>query len=148
MITSESKAIYKNMMTLMGLFHEKFVQPFRSELVTYSHLKKNHFKILNILFIEKTLTLTEISRALDIEKGSLTSLIDYLEEKEMVIRAGDPKDRRKQLISLSPKGQEEMVKIIDFYMEKMSVYLEKFDKKEVEDFRNNLDKTVDFLKKL
>lgn len=92
--------------------------------------------------------MTEISKALDIEKGSLTSLIDNLEEREMVLRANDPKDRRKQLISLSPKGQEEMVKIIDFYIKKMSEYLDKFEREEVEEFRSSLEKCVDFLKKL
>lgn len=148
MISEESKIIYKHMMSFMGLFHEKFVQPFRCELAPQSNLKKNHFKIINILFLEKTLTLTEISKALDIEKGSLTSLIDNLEEREMVLRANDPKDRRKQLISLSPKGQEEMVKIIDFYIKKMSEYLDKFEREEVEEFRSSLEKCVDFLKKL
>lgn len=48
---------------------------------------------------------TTLGKCLDLQKGSLTSMIDALEREELVFRKGDPGDRRKTLISLTEKGK-------------------------------------------
>jgi DNA-binding MarR family transcriptional regulator len=132
----------------MGLFHEKFSSRFRQETICESSLKKNHKKIINILYQHDKITLTEIGKLLDIEKGSLTTLIDVLEEEDFVIRLNDPADRRKTLISLSPKGKEEMEQVIDFLAQRMKESLNKFDPKEIQKFQMSLQYVVDFMNKI
>lgn len=143
-----SKEIHKLMFAFMGLFHEKFLLKFRNDIYCRYGLKKNHLKILNILYHESPKILTEIGKSLDIEKGSLTPLIDVLEEKELIIRANDPKDRRRNLIYLSPKGKEEIEQRINYFAEKMQESLAVFSPEEVKDFENNLQQVVDFLKRV
>ncbi|BAE83307.1 MarR family winged helix-turn-helix transcriptional regulator [Desulfitobacterium hafniense] len=145
---NKTKQIHKLMFTFMGLFHEKFLLPFRNEVDCRSDLKKNHIKILNILYHENPKTLTEIGKNLDIEKGSLTALVDFLEEKELIIRAMDPKDRRKSLIYLSPQGKEKMEERIAAFTEQMGESLAVFDAGDIQAFENNLQHVVDFLKKV
>ena len=135
----------------MGLFHEKFMLKFRSEVDIVDSgfdLKKNHIKILNILYHENPKTLTAIGKSLDIEKGSLTALIDFLEEKELIIRSLDPKDRRKNLTYLSPKGKDIIEQRIAAFTKKMEETLEDFDADEVRAFEDNLQQVVDFLKRV
>nr|WP_242954705.1 MarR family transcriptional regulator [Desulfitobacterium chlororespirans] len=145
---NKTKQIHKLMFTFMGLFHEKFLLQFRNEVDCRSDLKKNHIKILNILYHENPKTLTEIGKNLDIEKGSLTALVDFLEEKELIIRAMDPKDRRKSLIYLSPKGKEKMEQRIAAFAAKMEASLATFDAEDIQAFEDNLQQVVEFLKKV
>lgn len=143
----KAKEIQDLLFAFMGLFHEKFFRRFRHEINCEPHLKKNDMKILSILYQHAPMTLTEIGKRLDIEKGSLTTLIDSLEEKDLVIRSNDPADRRKTLISLSTKGREEMDRVMDFFAKRIDESLSKVDPDEIKEFRLNLQKVVEFLKK-
>ncbi len=148
MNNDRAKEIHDLLFTFMGLFHEKFIYRFRQETDCEHTLKKNHSKILNILYQHDQITLTEIGKMLDIEKGSMTTLIEVLEEKDFVIRSHDPADRRKALISLSPKGKEEMDRIMNLYTQKIDQFLVKVDADEIREFQTNLERVVGFLKKV
>lgn len=144
----KAKEIHDLLFVFMGLFHEKFLYRLRQENMCDPFLKKNHAKILNILYQRDHITLTEIGKMLDIEKGSMTTLIDVLEEKDFVIRLDDPKDRRKTLITLSPKGRQEMDRIMNLHALKMDEFLCKSDSEEIQKFKTNLQFVVDFMKKV
>ncbi|UWG97646.1 MarR family winged helix-turn-helix transcriptional regulator [Dehalobacter sp. DCM] len=120
----------------------------RTQYTGMPHLKKNHIKILNILCHTKELTPTRIGKKLDIEKGSLTSLIDQLEAWDLVARSEDINDRRKSLISLSAKGKEEMRTLMQFYANNINSILHNYDAKEVEQFITDLRNVVIFMNKL
>ncbi len=142
------KEIHDLLFTFMGLFHEKFTYRHRQETQSDPCLKKNHKKILHILYQNDKITLTEIGRLLDIEKGSLTTLIDTLEEQNLVIRQIASSDRRKTYISLSPKGKDEMDQVMILYAQSMEETLSKVNPEEIEDFLKNLQQVVAFLKKV
>lgn len=144
----KAKEMHRLLVTFTGLFHEKYLLRFRNEMECQTDLKKNQRKILNILYHESPKTLTQIGKRLDIEKGSLTTLIDVLVEKGLVIRSNDPRDRRKNLIYLSPQGKELVERIIGFYAEKMEQSLSGYDQREVEAFERNMQQVVDFLRKV
>lgn len=146
-----AKQIHNLLFTFMGLFHEKFLLRFRQESHEYTRLpcfKKNHMKILNVLYQGDLITLTEISKMLDIEKGSLTTLIDLLEKEDFVIRTSDPMDRRKTLIRLSSRGREEMDRVMDFCAQKMNKRLHDIDSTEIHHFLTSLQSAVEFMKKV
>lgn len=145
---NKAKQIHYLLFSFVGLFHEKVFLEFRQESNCDSSLKKNHKKILNILYLHDKLPITQISKLLDIEKGSLTTLIDLLEEKDFVMRLNDPTDRRKFLISLSNNGKKEMDRVMNFFAQRMNDSLHKFSAEEIQKFQNNLEFVVDLMKKL
>ena len=146
MNVDKAKEIHDLLFIFMGLFHEKFLYRLRQENICDPFLKKNHTKILSILYQHDHITLTEISKLLDIEKGSMTTLIDVLEEEDFVIRLNDPTDRRKTLISLSAKGREEMDRVMNLHAQKMDEFLVNSDSEEIQKFKTNLQFVVDFMK--
>lgn len=144
----EAKELHDLLFSFMGLLHEKFILRFRRKHSVWPWMKKNHAKIISILYQHEYLTSTSIGKMLDIEKGSLTTLIDQLEEKGVVMRREDPGDRRKILISLSPAGRNEMDKVMDFYTRKLNDFFQEVDPEELKRFIASLRYVVAFLKKI
>ncbi|WP_092469154.1 MarR family winged helix-turn-helix transcriptional regulator [Desulfotruncus arcticus] len=144
----KTKELHDLLYAFMGMFHEKFLIRFRHEYDGLPWIKKNHAKIMNILYQHNHLTSTEIGKMLDIEKGSLTTIIDQLAEKGMVIRFNDANDRRRNLISLSTAGRDEMNRVMDFYTRKLDVFLQKVDAEEITRFIDSLRYVVWFMKKM
>ena len=66
------------------------------------------------------ISMTELCAKLNIEKGSLTSMIDDLSKKGYVYREKNLKDRRKYMIVITEEGK----KIAADFMEKLSNDLE------------------------
>lgn len=144
----EARELNQLLFGFMGLFHEKFLIPFRQYDKDLPGMKKNHYKILGILFQHQFLTSTEIGRRLDIEKGSLTTLIDQLAEKELVIRCDDPNDRRKSQISLSNTGRQEMNQIINQHAQLTVNFLHRIDAGETEQFLECMRYVVAYMAKI
>jgi len=148
MTFEEAKELHSLLYSFSGMFHEKFTLRFRRQYPGFLDLKKNHIKILNMLYQHDLLTQTEIGKKLDIEKGSLTSLIDHLEQKGLVKRCEDPEDRRKYLLTLSEQGREEMHKLMDYYSMKFNQFFNEVDPEETRKFIESLHFVVDFMKKV
>lgn len=53
-------------------------------------------------------TAGELSRALEIGSGGIANLLNSLERKELIGRNMSPADRRKVIVTLSPKGVDEI----------------------------------------
>ena len=66
------------------------------------------------------ISMTELCAKLNIEKGSLTSMIDDLSKKGYVYREKNLKDRRKYMIVITEEGK----KIAADFTDKLSNYLE------------------------
>ena len=82
------------------------------------------------------ISMTELCAKLNIEKGSLTSLIDDLSKKGYVYREKNLKDRRKYMIVITEEGKQ----IAADFTEKLSNDLEeKFFKLNTEDREKYLD---------
>jgi len=145
---NEAKILHELLYTFMGQFHEKVLIKFRQVSPFPSWVKKNHSKIINLLYQRDYLTLTEIGKRLDIEKGSLTTLIDQMEEKGFVIRSDDPCDRRKSLISLSPQSRTLMDQVMDLHTQELNEIFENVDSSEVQQFLSSLQNVVDFMKRV
>ena len=82
------------------------------------------------------ISMTELCAKLNIEKGSLTSMIDDLSKKGYVYREKNLKDRRKYMIVITEEGKQ----IAADFTEKLSNDLEeKFFKLNTEDREKYLD---------
>lgn len=134
--------------SFMGRFHDKFFMNYRQHLDTVFPLKKNQTKIISVLYHRNGLTSTELARMLDIEKGGLTSIIDQLEQMNLVVRRPDAHDRRKQLLSLSEQGRRLMEQVMERYTESIQEQFKLVDQQELDQFINSLRCVVDFMEKV
>ncbi|MHC6180039.1 MarR family winged helix-turn-helix transcriptional regulator [Clostridium sp. JNZ X4-2] len=132
----------------VGLFHEKFLRQFPKENRQYHGIKKNHIMIIGFLYQNEILTATQISKMLNMEKGSLTTLIDQLEGFGLVVRCEDANDRRKTLISLTAAGKSEMENITRNSIECISKILGNAQSDELMKFVDSLKYVVEFMKKI
>ncbi len=58
------------------------------------------------LWIEDHLAQVELSRRIGIEESSSTAAIDQLEQKGLIRRSRDPKDRRRIIVALTAAGKK------------------------------------------
>lgn len=144
----ELQELHDLLFKTIGLFHEKFLCQFRKESLHYPGIKKNHIMIISFLYRNKILTATEIAKMLNMEKGSLTTLIDQLEEFGLVIRRKDLNDRRKTLISLTDAGKAEMEDTMRSSTQSISEILSDANPDEFLKFVNSLRYAVEFMQKI
>ncbi|MEF9951110.1 MAG: MarR family transcriptional regulator [Clostridium sp.] len=101
--------------TLMGISEKLFSLIIKIHRTTFSQdelvkcmpLPPSHVKVIfYLLHHGGEDTVSKIAHNLRISKPNMTPIIDNLISEELVERLQDPKDRRKILISLTPKGTE------------------------------------------
>ena len=101
-------------------------------------LKKFATQLRALVFIKNygVISMTDLCSKLNIEKGSLTSMVDDLTDKKYVTRKRDLVDRRKYLIDITEEGD----KIATDFMDKLSDGLgEKLSKLTEEDRKKYLE---------
>ena len=100
---------------IMVLLHNNFGRQ------TQVPLPLNQFGVLCVLSDTEGLSITAISRQLNISKQQMTNIIDKLVTAGYVDKEPDPKDRRRSVITLDPQGK----KILDDHME---LFRQRFEK--------------------
>ncbi|NLG33057.1 MAG: MarR family transcriptional regulator [Syntrophomonadaceae bacterium] len=148
MYEEEVKEIHALIMALMGTIHDKFFQRLRKHQDFNRQITKNQSKLIGILYQYDDITATDLARMLDIEKGSLTTMIDQLQEMGLVIREIDPQDRRKLLLSLSPAGVEQVEKMMELYRQILEEMFHNVEPGEMNNFIKNLRQVVEFTGRL
>jgi len=105
--------VYKKFGELHGLYFSLI--PLLQKCRTLDHsggsddsCNKNQLMAIMVIGKAESITPTALSKFMNMEKGSLTTLIDSLENKGFVRRLNDPNDRRKTLLSLTSKGIDQM----------------------------------------
>lgn len=103
-------------------------------------------KYLGFFLVKSELTAGELSSLTKLTTGAVTALIDRFEEKELVVRRFDPKDRRKVIIV--PDKEKIMALLEPFYKKYSSEYdkiVASFSDEEVEVIKKYLQKTLDLV---
>ncbi len=72
-------------------------------------LNKTQFRTLILLKRRGSQTMSELVLHLNIEKGSMTSVVDSLIAEGLVFRERDESDRRRVITSLTPRGREKAI---------------------------------------
>lgn len=109
---------------------------------------KNQAMAIMIIGKAEKITPTTLSKFINMEKGSLTTLIDSLEEKKFVIRTSDPNDRRKVLLSLTSDGIEYMKTIEEQSQKGLALMVANLDEREIDKMHASLTTLVKILKKI
>ncbi|MDD4331558.1 MAG: MarR family transcriptional regulator [Methanosarcinaceae archaeon] len=90
---------------VLHLIHKHFAGVFYELRDGPYALNKNQNRAIMIIGSKGEIKPSMLGKYLDLQKGSLTSLVDALEEKGLVYRKKDSNDRRKILVAPAEKGQ-------------------------------------------
>ena len=102
-----SPSLSQQFVEIMVLLHNNFGRQ------TQVPLPLNQFGVLCVLMDTQGLTITDISRQLNISKQQMTNIIDKLVSAGYVSKEPDPVDRRRLVITISRKGK----KLLEDHME-------------------------------
>ena len=69
------------------------------------------FGVLHLLVLEPNQTIKDLSGRTFLAPATLVPVIDSLEKKDLIIRRADKKDRRRNLLILTPKAKKMMAGI-------------------------------------
>ncbi len=131
----------------MSNYHQKFVSVFRQDIGGF-RCTKNQKMALFFIKKKESVIATELGKVLDMRKGSLTTLVDSLEKMDFVQREADPGDRRKALLTLTPKGEDYYKQMMDRFEENFRERFQRAGGEEVEEFHRCMGVIVKTIKKL
>lgn len=105
--------------TFPKIYSSLYLEYLKQYASTY-RVNKTQLKALIIIKNNRAISMTDLCNKLNIEKGSLTSMIDDLTEKGYVTREKDIADRRKYLIRVTESGEV----IASDFVDKLKLRLE------------------------
>jgi DNA-binding MarR family transcriptional regulator len=133
---------------LLNLFHKNFAKIFHE--ITYGpyNLNKNQKRAIIAIGRNEEIIPSVLGEYLDLQRGSLTSIIDSLEKEGLIFRKGDPEDRRKTILSLTKAGKEYRSWLNAAIQAKVSEILDRLDEEEIDSYREGMENMIMFFEKL
>ena len=111
-----------------------------------SVLTVNEFTVMEALYTKGELVTQDLADKILIPNSSLTYVLDILEEKRYIKRDRDPKDRRRQLISLTTGGKKIFKGVYDHhyeYMQRIFTVLSNEERKDLEEMLKRVGKKAE-----
>ncbi len=88
-------------------------------------------RILYILWQEDSITIRELANRTGLAVTTLTSMLDRMEQAELIVRKSDPDDRRKTLIQLGENARSLQKDYEEVSTEMGSLFYQGFNKQEI-----------------
>ncbi len=112
MQNDETLQMIKEFSNVFNEFNSKTFK-FIDEQLNKTGLVRTHFRILQELAEEKELSMSDLSKILNVTKPNITGLIDKLVNMNYVERVSSSRDRRVFLIRLTDDGREFLNKAVE-----------------------------------
>ena len=101
----KQEAMVEKLLTTFHLFRHKVFHDFKPDTGDAT-LNRTQLRTLMAIHLERAPHMSQVCRQLDLEKGSLTPVIDSLIELGLVNRERNHHDRRKINLALTGRGEE------------------------------------------
>ena len=102
-------------------------------------------RILFVLWDNDNIAISQIADKTQLEKSTLTSMIDRLEQNGFIRRMHSKEDRRKIIISRTEKDKKLQKQYLAVSEEMNSLFYKGFNKQEIDNFENNLERILNNL---
>jgi MarR family transcriptional regulator, 2-MHQ and catechol-resistance regulon repressor len=106
-------------------------------------LGDSDFRVLEVLLHKGPLAVNVIGEKVELTTGSITTAVDRMESKWLVVRKNHPEDRRVRIVELTPKGRRLIEKAYaqhEIDMEKAMKVLSREDRASLVDLLKRLGK--------
>jgi MarR family transcriptional regulator, 2-MHQ and catechol-resistance regulon repressor len=107
-------------------------------------LGDSDFRVLEVLLHKGPLPANVIGEKVELTTGSITTAVDRMEAKWLVVRKNHPEDRRVRIVELTPKGRRLIEKAYaqhEIIMEKAMKHLSREDRAVLVDLLKRLGKS-------
>jgi MarR family transcriptional regulator, 2-MHQ and catechol-resistance regulon repressor len=92
-----------------------------SRSIVAAEMGLSDFATLELLLHKGPQRVNEIGRRIQLTSGSITTAVDRMETRGLVIRRADPGDRRASVVELTPKGRALIVEVFRAHQATMDV---------------------------
>jgi DNA-binding MarR family transcriptional regulator len=124
----------------------RLVQEFKKAQDLRTDLDRTTFEILMTLKAREKVRPSDIAIELDFNPSSVTRRIQSLKESGQVAVSTDPTDLRASLISITPEGEEELVRFFDKSVGGLAQILKTWSEDEINNFATMLWHFTDTMK--
>ena len=129
--------IMEQLLFFLPLLNKKFLREdeiFKSEVLFPSHIQ-----ILLVLSNQKQMTMSEISKEINVINSNLTPLVDKLIKNGYLKRQTSKKDRRVVQISITPQGKAFVQKHKEYVKQLLIERFENLTEEDVKAFSQHLE---------
>lgn len=102
-------------------------------------------RIMFVLWQNDGIPITELARQTSLDKSTLTSMLDRLEEAGFVVRVPSPHDRRKVLVKRTEKDRAWQKVYAQVSQEMTKLFYDGFAESEVDEFERYLGRILENL---
>ena len=124
--------LFNCMYEFMPLYHQTMGRIYNKDYDIQPRLNKNQQRAIFIIKKHERISPTSLGKCLDMQRGSLTSLVDSLEAYGFVKRKGDKKDRRRQWLYITDKGNEYISILMERFKEEFISIFEEINQENIE----------------
>ncbi len=136
-----------NLVKFISQFHKLFADTFKRDPDDKYCCNKNQTRAMLFIGRSGETTPTILGRSMDMEKGSLTTLLGSLEEAQLISREVDPSDKRSTLIHLTDNGIVYYNKLENKFNERIEEVFSNLSKEDLKTFSDTLEVLVNILDK-
>ncbi|MDY4560863.1 MAG: MarR family transcriptional regulator [Peptostreptococcus porci] len=135
--------LVKSLPTIYNNFYLEYIKQFIQD----KDINKTQIRAITFIYNYGSISMTNLCSMLNIEKGSLTSMIDDLSDKGYLVRIRDKKDRRKFNIALTRKGELLSEDFIELLKESLEERIRKIDIDDLDSFVDSLKNIMGVMEK-
>lgn len=117
------------------------------EALSKHRVLTGQWSLLRVLWHEDNLSQIEVAKRMKIERASLTIMLNTVEKAGLIVRHIDPRDRRKQRISLTRKGRALQAVLVPIGMSVNGIALTGLSEREISTLRSFLQRVIENLER-
>ena len=126
----------------------KMTKSFAHDQIKASGLNDTECMICSYVYTHEGCSQDDVSKALCMDKTTVTKSLQALENKGVLLRVSDKADKRRNALSLTKEGKEKCTRILHIHDEWIGKLMEVLDEEERKQFESYCRRLADAAKKM